>query len=62
MKSRLCLSSHDKKIAGVCGGIAAYFNLEPSLVRIIWVLLLFVLRGLPLIVYIICWAVMPNEY
>lgn len=61
MNKRLCLSGKDKKIAGVCGGISEYFNLEPALVRIIWILLLIMFKGLPLIVYIICWAVMPSK-
>lgn len=61
MEKRLTLSSADKKIAGVCGGIAKYFKFEPSLVRIIWVLLTLVLDGVPAIIYIALWAIMPKE-
>ena len=61
MEKRLCLSSKDKKIAGVCGGISEYFGLEPALVRIIWVLLILLLKGLPIAIYLICWAVMPSS-
>ena len=61
MEKKLSLSSKDKKIAGVCGGIAEYYNFEPSLVRIIWVLLTLIFNGIPGIIYIVCWAVMPKE-
>ncbi|MEA4816018.1 MAG: PspC domain-containing protein [Lachnospiraceae bacterium] len=61
MEKRLTLSSTDKKIAGVCGGIAKYFKFEPSLVRIIWVLLTLVLDGVPAIIYIALWAIIPKE-
>ncbi len=58
MDKKLHLSRTDKKIAGVCGGLAEYFKVDSTLVRIIWVLL--VLAYFPIIViYIICWAIMP---
>ncbi len=63
MERKLHLSSTDKKIAGVCGGIAEYFGLDATLVRIICVLLCLMGVSTPVIViiYIICWAVMPTE-
>ena len=61
MARKLCLSSKDKKIAGVCGGIAEHYGLDSTLVRVIWVLLAFIVQGLPLIAYIVCWAVMPKD-
>lgn len=61
MNKRLCLSEYNKKIAGVCGGIAEFFGLEVSIVRILCVLLTFLLRGFPIIIYIILWAVLPKQ-
>ena len=60
---KLCRASFDKKIFGVCGGIAHYFGLDSTLVRLITVLLVFV-AGLSLWVYIIAALIMPetNEY
>jgi len=55
---RLYRSYNDKMIAGVCGGLAAYFNLDPVLVRILFVILLFAF-GTTLLVYIILWIVVP---
>ena len=57
-RRRLMRSSADKKIAGVCAGIADYFDLDATVVRIIW-LLLFLLAGTGGIAYIICWIVLP---
>jgi phage shock protein C len=52
--------STDKKIAGVCGGVARYFDLDPSLVRAIW-LLTALLTGVGLLVYPILWIAMPLD-
>lgn len=54
-------SRNDKKLAGVCGGIARYFDLDPSLVRIAYALLtLFTaFAGIP--VYLIMWIIVPEE-
>ncbi|MBQ9137644.1 MAG: PspC domain-containing protein [Alistipes sp.] len=58
--SQLRRSRTDRSIAGVCGGIAAYFKLEPSLVRLV-MLLLFLFGGLSLWVYVILWLLIPEE-
>jgi phage shock protein PspC (stress-responsive transcriptional regulator) len=56
---RLYRSQTDKKIAGVCGGIAEYFDIDPTIVRVGFVILLLP-GGLPgIIPYLILWAVIP---
>ncbi len=55
---RLTRSSTDKKIGGVCGGLAEYFDLDPTLIRVIWVLLV-LCGGTGLLAYIILWIVLP---
>ena len=53
--------SDNQMIAGVCGGIADYFDFDPTLVRIGYVLLSILSVGFPgLLVYIILWLVMPR--
>lgn len=60
MNKKLCLSRKNKIFAGVCGGFADYFKVDPTLVRIIAVILLFLFFGfVPIALYIICWAIMP---
>lgn len=60
MKKRLYKSSTDKKVCGVCGGIANYFDVDPTVIRLIWVI--FTLAGgSGLIAYIIAAIIMPDE-
>ncbi len=57
---RLFRSRKEKLIGGVCGGLANYFAIDPVIVRIFFVILFF-LKGIGLISYIVCWIVMPEE-
>ena len=57
-KRRLMRSVIDKKIAGVCGGLADYFDLDATLIRVVW-LLAVLLGGTGLLAYVICWIVIP---
>lgn len=52
--------SRDKKIAGVCGGLAEFLGLDKSIVRIVW-LLCILLAGTGLLAYLVMWIVMPEE-
>lgn len=53
-------SSADKKIAGVCAGVARYFDLDTSIVRAVW-LLCVLLGGTGFLAYIVLWIVMPLD-
>ncbi len=58
---RLFRSRKDRKIAGVCGGIAEYFDIDPVITRVIAVLLLLP-GGLPgFIPYIVLWVIVPEN-
>ena len=60
VKKRLYRSRKDRSVAGVCGGVADYLGVDPTLVRILWVI--FALAGGPgVILYIIMAAVVPEE-
>ena len=50
-----------KKIAGVCAGVARYFELDVTLVRIVWILLVFLPPVPGLIAYVACWIAMPKD-
>lgn len=60
MEKKLCKSATDKKIAGVCGGIAKYFDIDSTLVRLALVFL-FLCCGFGLLAYIIAAILMPKE-
>lgn len=56
------LRSRNQMIGGVCAGLANYFNFDPTLVRVAYVLLSILSAGFPgTLVYIILWLVMPME-
>ena len=58
---RLYLSNKDKKIAGFCGGLAQYLELDPTLVRLLYVAFTLISMGAGIIFYIIAWIVVPRN-
>lgn len=60
MNKRLTRSATDKQIGGVCGGVAEYLGWDATLIRIAAVVLLILGFGTMAIVYLVCWAVMPE--
>ncbi|MFY0607330.1 MAG: PspC domain-containing protein [Cyclobacteriaceae bacterium] len=63
MTRRLYRSRSQSMLAGVCGGIAEYFDLDPSLVRIAYVLVSVLSAAFPgILVYLILWLVIPDQY
>src|SRR5690348_8640268 len=56
---QLARSETDRRIAGVCGGIAEYFDIDPTIVRIIFVLAA-LLGGPGLLIYLVLWIVLPK--
>lgn len=59
MTKRLYRSKKEKILGGVCGGIAEYFDVDPTLVRLFWVLLFFA-GGISLLAYIVAWIIIPE--
>jgi phage shock protein C len=57
---KLWRSRRNRKIAGVCGGLADYFHVDPTLIRIIFVLF-FLAGGMAFLIYIILWLLIPLE-
>jgi phage shock protein C len=61
MEKRLYRSTKDRMIAGVCGGIAEYFNADPTIVRLVAVLTM-VLGIFPTVIaYLVLWVVVPEN-
>ncbi len=60
MYKKLYRSSTDKQIAGVCGGIAEYFNIDPTIVRLLWAFISLA-YGTGIIAYIVCAIVIPER-
>jgi len=62
MIKRLTRSRTDRRIAGVCGGIAEYLDVDPTLVRVVWIVLSVVPGAIigGVIAYLLSWLVMPD--
>jgi phage shock protein PspC (stress-responsive transcriptional regulator) len=60
MGKKLFRSETDKMIGGVCGGLAEYFNIDSTIVRLIFVLIV-VYGSTGLVLYIILWIVIPTQ-
>ena len=59
-RKRLVRPRVGRKIAGVCAGIAEYFDLDPTLVRVLW-LIVAIMTGVGFLAYLVAWIVMPEE-
>ena len=57
---RLYRSGKEKILGGVCGGIAEYFNVDPTIIKIIWILIVLG-YGAGIIAYIIAWIIIPKN-
>lgn len=62
MNKKLYRSKNDRKISGVCAGIAMYFNIDPTIIRLLWVLISLFTGGFPgLLMYIACVFIIEEE-
>jgi len=57
---RVYRSRSERKIAGVCGGLASYLGVDPVILRIAWVVVALA-AGLGIVAYLICWVAIPLE-
>jgi phage shock protein C len=62
MQKRLYRSRTDKKLGGVCSGIGEYLDLDPTLIRVLWVIITIFTDFAPgIIAYILLWLIVPEE-
>jgi phage shock protein C len=59
--NKLYRSKKNRIIAGVCGGIGEYFKVDPTLVRLLWLLISVMGMGSGVVAYIIAWIIIPEE-
>ena len=60
MVRRLYRSKKDKIIGGVCGGIAEYLNIDPVIIRILWIVGI-LMWGAGILAYLIAWIIIPKR-
>jgi len=58
---KLFLSVTDRKIAGVCGGLGEYFDKDPTLFRMLFILIVLFSFGLGIVAYLLMWAIIPKK-
>ena len=60
-RARLVRSNTDKRIAGICGGLAEYFDVDPTIVRISWVIVSIICGAgiLGVVAYLVAWFIIP---
>ena len=57
---KLFRSKKNRMIAGVCGGLGEYLGVDPTIIRLLWVLLVFLSFGAAILAYIIAWIIIPK--
>ena len=60
-KKRLYRSRQERMVCGVCGGIAEYFDIDPTIIRLIWVLVMVSSCGTGLLAYFIVAVIIPDQ-
>ena len=60
MEEKKRLTRSNNKIGGVCAGLAEYLDIDPTIVRIVWVLMV-LFAGFGILLYIILWLIMPKQ-
>jgi len=58
---RLFRSRKNKMIAGVCAGLGEYFGIDPTIVRLVWVLFTFFSFGAGVLAYVVAWVIIPEK-
>ncbi len=61
MAERLYRSKKERLLGGVCGGIGKYSDVDPTVIRLIWIVLTLLSVGIGIIAYIIAWIIVPEE-
>ena len=61
MNKKLCKSSTNRMLAGVCGGIGTYLNIDATIIRLIWALLSLSSCGSGILIYIIATLIIPDD-
>lgn len=59
-KRRLYKDTENQKIGGVCAGVAQYFDLDPTIVRLVWALFS-IFYGVGILIYIAAWIALPDK-
>lgn len=54
-------SRTNRMIAGVCGGLGEYFEIDPNVIRLVWAVITAFTMGIGLLAYLLAWLILPEE-
>lgn len=60
MAKRLYRSGKERILGGVCGGLGEYFDVDPTIVRLLWILFIFAF-GTGILAYLVAWLIVPRN-
>jgi len=55
-------SDKNKVLGGVCGGLGEYLDIDPTVIRLVWVLFSLVSMGIGILLYIMAWIIIPKKH
>jgi phage shock protein PspC (stress-responsive transcriptional regulator) len=58
---RLYRSKIDRMLGGVCAGLGEHFDIDPTVIRLVWAVITVILIGMGVLVYILAWILIPEE-
>ena len=58
---RLYRSNKDRMLGGVCAGLGEHLDVDPTVIRLVWVILTAISMGTGILVYILAWIIIPEE-
>jgi phage shock protein C len=58
---RLYRSRKERMLGGVCGGLGEHIDVDPSIIRLVWVVVTLLSLGIGIIVYIVAWIIIPES-
>jgi phage shock protein C len=61
VKKRLYRSKKEKIIGGVCGGLGEFFDIDPTIIRLLWAIITILSIGAGILVYLLAWIIIPQK-
>jgi len=61
VKKRLYRSRKERIIAGVCGGIGEFFDVDPTIIRLLWAVITILSIGVGIVAYLMAWIIIPEK-
>ncbi len=61
VKKRLYRSRKERVIGGVCGGLGEFFDIDPTIIRLLWAIITILSAGAGIVAYLLAWIIIPEK-